>query len=100
MPRTYSKHCPSSSPERGPRALPGHRGPGRKRQRRVAGSVGPDRADVRERVTSLEEARDPHDVTRLRSMDERSISDVHTFVLRDAGGGGIEEDEVAGLQLV
>src|SRR6266545_6961592 len=83
------------------RALPRCRGPvGERRRQRGAGRVGTDRAHVRERVARLVEARDLHNVTGMRCVDERTVADVHPFVTGHPGRARVEEHQVARLQLV
>src|SRR5439155_2079585 len=81
-------------------SLPRRGGPARQRRGRGAGRIGAHRADVRERIPRLEQARDPYDVAGLRRVNEGAVADVHALMLRDAGRVRMEEDEVAGLEVV
>src|SRR6185312_6012092 len=52
--------------------------------------------DVPARV--LAEARDPHEIARVRRLDEQPPADVHPFVPGYAECARVEEDEIAWLQ--
>src|SRR5437899_3643632 len=62
--------------------------------------VRPHGADVPEPVARVGEARDLHDIAGVRRLDELVVADVDPFVLRPERRVLVEEDEIAGPQLI
>src|SRR5205085_6769157 len=78
---------------------PAHVPAGRELREPALTRVGPHGADVARRVAELGEARDLHDVARVRGLDEPAAPDVDPDVA-GAERAGLEEDEVPGRELL